>query len=308
MFNLGLRVVIYSLVTIVIVSVFFNLNTVKVRKDLTRQNYATLGNDLVAYFYFINTSLEENICQDIKKNGDYIVDQPYIKKIYVSFVCQKSDMILSYNTHYNAAWNQLEFDGTHKQNYLQYWQTIRPAIRKFYQENIVVENVSTPVIHFRCSDSPFNKHVQYHLPKEESVKWMAQQIKQRGFNKIIMLSCNQHFSLDKNSCAKYTDFYVDIFSAAGLEVVMQCSSIYQDFALMVNAPLLVSLNASSYSFMAGIAKDPKNYIACNMGIEIRGKYVLQNEADWITDHRKPLLHVEVDDYNDHAAVIKKLRS
>lgn len=270
-------------------------------------NVGALGNDLVAYFYFINTNLADNICQKLKTYGDFIVDEPYVKKIYENFTCKKADKLWAYASHYNAAWNQLELNGTYKQNYLQYWQMIRPAIQKFYQKNIVFKKIEIPVVHFRCSDSPFNKHIQYHMSKESSVKWMAQTIKKRGFNEIIILSCNKHFSLDQNSCNKYTEFYANVFRRSGLNVMIQCNSVYEDFVLMLHAPLLVSLNASSYSFMAGIAKDPKNYISCNMGIEIKGKYMLQNAADWILDYREPLLHVDVHDYNDAEKIIEKLR-
>ena len=135
---------------------------------------------------------------------------------------------------------------------------------------------------------------------------MAEQIKSRGYDKLIILSCNNHRTLDQSSCAKYIEFYSELFSKFDIKVETQCNSILKDFALMVYSPLLVSLNASSYSFMAGIAKNPQDYISCNMGLENQGKYVLQENVDWVLDNRAPLLHKDVKDYNNTDEVIALL--
>lgn len=264
-----------------------------------------LGNVLSAYFYYLGAKHDQAIVARHAKFIAAYID-PELKQFYQSLNWHYSIKAVSFASDSRAAWNQINYDGTYKPNFLHFWQNLRPLMQDIYAKTLPNNTTPYPVVHFRCSDSPFNKHFQYHIPTRASVEWMAQLIKNRGYDKVILLNCNAHRSLDQNSCAKYTDYYRRIFTSAGLGVQMQCSSIFNDFAAMVRSPLLVSLNQSSFSFLAGVAKDPHDYIACNMGIEIDGKYILQTEADWILDPRPPLLHTQVLDYNQADTVIAQL--
>lgn len=268
-------------------------------------DYNALGNKLVSYFYCINTSTNGHL----KELHFQHSDQAKNTELY-DFYRQWNWEPLSrikYDSEAVAAWHSVNDDGSAKKNYLEFWQTVRPQTRTLYQHNIKDPGVVVPVVHFRCSDSPFNKHRQYHLTKATTVKWMAEKIKERGYSEVILLNCNQHHSQDRNSCAKYAKYYSKIFNDQGISVNEQCNSLMSDFALMVYSPLLITLNSSSLSFVAGIAKDPKDYISCNMGVEqAGGNYVLQSQADWILSDEAPLLHVQVPDYNDAQEVINKL--
>lgn len=44
-----------------------------------------------------------------------------------------------------------------------------------------------------------------------------------------------------------------------------------------------------------------------MVVEIKGKYLLQTEGDWIIDWREPLLHYVVKNYHYVRDVIAKLK-
>jgi len=266
---------------------------------------SALGNRLSQYFYVINTKPDDNIAQEHQEHVESIIN-PELKSFYNSLVWSPNRELSSYKSKHDSTWNQINNDGSKKDNYLKYWQTIRSSMHRVYQQKISKIAVEYPVLHFRCSDSPFNKHINYHMPKASRVKWMAQQIRARGYSKAILISCNQHRSMDQNSCAVYIDFYTKILADAGIELEKQCNSIYQDFAMMVHSPLLVSMSASSFSFMAGVAKNPQDYISCNMGLEKDGKYIRQTAADWILDTQEPLLHKDVADYNNTADVITKL--
>lgn len=265
-----------------------------------------MGNKLVSYFYYINTHTNEYLIEE-HKNDMRILKNSALSEFYSKLQWQPQDNVINFKSEPRAAWQQLNQDGTHKENFLEFWQTVRLQSRKLYHSNITYNSIEVPVVHFRCSDSPFNKHNRYHMTKASTVQWMAEQIRKRGFTELIILNCNDHGSLDQNSCAKYVNFYTQIFNESGISVSEQCNSVIQDFAMMVYTPLLVTLNASSLSFMAGISKDPQDYISCNMGLEkTDGEYVLQTQADWILSNDKPILHKDVADYNDTEDVIKRL--
>lgn len=269
-------------------------------------DYNALGNKLVSYFYSINTNtnnhLREIHLQHINQASD-----TELYDFYRQWKWEPRTKKIEYNSEAVAAWHSVNDDGSAKNNYLEFWQTVRPQTKSLYNIGIEDPGVVMPVVHFRCSDSPFNKHRQYHLTKASTVQWMAEKIRERGYSQVILLNCNQHHSQDRNSCAKYAGYYSKIFNDYGITVNEQCNSLINDFALMVYTPLLISLNSSSLSFIAGIAKDPRDYISCNMGVEqASGNYVLQSKADWILSVEAPLLHVQVPDYNDAEDVINKL--
>lgn len=269
-------------------------------------NPTPLGNSLSIYFYYISQMQDEDLLQRHKLNLEFKNErdlQTFYRKLNwglrVKNVAYKSEPL--------AAWNQIGFDGVVKPNYMQYWQTLRPLIQEIFASSLppIVSNV--PVVHFRCSDAPFIKHTQYHLPKVSSVLWITEQIKQRGYDEVLMLCCTSHGGLYGDNCSKYVDFYKQLFVKENIDVHVRCNSVMEDFALMVNSPLLVSLNASSFSFMAGISKDPKNWISANMGTEVEGTYHLQTNVDWILDPNPPLLHTQVDTYSDTQRVFAQLR-
>lgn len=260
------------------------------------------GNVMSEYFYFVNTGISEHnlvVKNIIDANS---IHDPELNSFYAHLDwTPKKKLIDYYKSNGDAAWHS-----TYNPNFLKFWQALRPQIRALYNEMLPPIAIDIPVVHFRCSDIPFVRHPQYHLTKADSVKWMAEKVNAKGYDQIIFLNCTSHRRVDKTACEKYAMFYINIFQNAGISVKTQCNTILQDFALMVSSPLVVSLNASSFSFMAGIAKDPSNYISCNMGIEFDGKYFLQTEADWIINNAVPLLHKDVTSYNNTDDVITKL--
>jgi len=266
----------------------------------------SLGNRLAEYFYYINTSVASNEKLSQEQQRNIRNKESDLRKFYKKLDWTRQKEIVNYHSEPRGSWNQINSDGNRKLNYLAYWQSIRPFVHSVYEKNIDKVSAEYPVIHFRCSDIPFMKYEYYHLTKATSVKWMADKIKERGFAKAILLSCNEHLTLDQKSCAQYVDFYIDLFNSYGIEIEKQCNTIFKDFAMMVYSPLLVSLNSSSFAFMAGISKNPRDYVSCNMGMEYHGVYVLQTEADWLLDPREPLLHKNVEDYHQVEEVIKEL--
>ncbi len=303
--NKRLRYYSYAAILLLLPIIYFVPSIVF--KNIDKVSGVPFGNVLSSYFYYTNTSLADATVVKHYQNTFNLMPDSDLKAFFNKLSWFKRESLFDlYHSNAEGAWHSLHANGEAKNNYLQYWQALRPDIKRFYTKKFPPMYSALPVVHFRCSDSPFNRNPQYHLPKAISVKWMADQIKQRGFKKIVLLSCNSHNSIDEESCGSYADFYQQLFTNYGLQVQRQCNSVLQDFAIMLHSPLLVSLNASGYSFMAGIAKNPNDYVACNMGVEIDGKYYPQTQADWLLDIQQPLLHAQVRDYSDVNSVMKQL--
>ncbi len=288
------RFIIYSLLTVIIFTVFLAVPGYK-------QEISPLGSILSVYFYNRHTNTE-NLQTHFSRHIDTVTDVN-LKKFYKKLQWHQKGSIVDFNSDINATWQQYTTEGISKNNYLNYWQTIRSELQEFYYSNITQpKDINTPIVHIRCSDAPFVEHPSYHLTKAETVMWMANKIRERGFDKVKLLTCNKHRRVKNNLCKDIISFYIDIFNKSGIKVRQQCNDVYTDFALMLYSPLLVSLNESSFSFMAGIAKDPNDYISCNMGIETEGNYLPQTEFDWHMTSNPPLLHSEVKDYYNLTAI------
>lgn len=220
------------------------------------------------------------------------------------------DIILK--TQYVALWSPNNWPKNQKQFFMQFWSDVRPILNRFYSTYIKPpsEDLILPVIHFRCSDIPFNRHFMYHLPKKDMIDWVINILKERKINKVIFLTCNTHLSSskDKQSCSKIKDTYIQMFQNQGISITNMCNDIRTDLSIMFYSPLLISLNNSSFSFLIGISKPPNQFITSNMGIEINKKYDLndKNAFDWIYFHKPPLIHNEVDNYSNLSEILDKI--
>lgn len=293
-----LRIALYSVIAVIVSAAFLSVPGYKVE-------VTPLGGVLSTYFYHKHAATND-LQPHFKSQVDSVTDYK-LKKFYKKLAWEPKQTLIDYNSDVDTTWQLYDHSGVAKTNYLEYWQAVRPAMRDFYSQTIAPINVAAPVVHFRCSDSPCNRYPLYHLTKASTVEWMADIVKQRGYNKVILLFCNKHRRFKNNRCGDFVKFYEQIFNKAGIRVERQCHDVYQDFALMFYTPLLISLNQSNYSFMAGIAKDPNNYITSNLGREFDGKYLPHDRADWIMDSRMPLLHKEIANYQDVKEVLSKLR-
>lgn len=188
-----------------------------------------------------------------------------------------------------------------KQYYTGFWDICGRILARRYNKVLSKISVTEPVIHFRCSDIPFNRNREYHIPKDDMLHWVAKELKTHGYKTAILLNCTKHLSKDGNDkyCKDFLDHYVDILKEHGISVRFQCKDILEDFATMYYSPLLVSLNGSSFSLAAGMAKDPTKFISSNNGIENGGKYEYSKRLSWNYYKGRPILHSEVADYKSN---------
>lgn len=209
-----------------------------------------------------------------------------------------------------VGWDYGYLDEKVRPYYLEYWRLCRPILKRVYDEYLIKMVVKYPVLHFRCSDVPTNRHPCYHTPKISFIDAVLYKIKEKQYTTVIFMTCNSHGVIEdkqKSVCINLEDFYIKYIESKGIKVIKQCNEILYDMSTMYHSPLLVSLNNSSLAFVVGISKDPKQYITGKIGKE-KGEYNENalDKADWEIISINPLLHREVNDYYDLSEVRRKL--
>jgi hypothetical protein len=178
---------------------------------------------------------------------------------------------------------------------------MKPVMNKIMNDTFVklgyIKNVKYPAIHFRCADTPFVKHFQYHFQKYSYFKKALGDI--GNVKRVILLSCNTHLANEQNkkSCQTYTSKIKEYLS--DYQVDIQCNSNIDDFLTMFYAPALIS-TTSSFSFMAGYFGNGL-YIQPNMMID--GKECTDCNSTY-KNYNIP--HSKVNDYHNIDEVYKLL--
>lgn len=118
-----------------------------------------------------------------------------------------------------------------------------------------VKNVKNPVIHFRCSDTPFHRSKTYGFQKycffEKALKNTEKKLNKKFENVIVLYYMKHHYN-EKNekACEIYLQSLKEFLENLKYSVITQSMSQIDDLATMFYAPLVIS-TVSSFSFMAG---------------------------------------------------------
>lgn len=185
-----------------------------------------------------------------------------------------------------------------------FWDAMKPHIHKILDDalkksNLVIDQ-KIPVLHFRCSDGPFNRLGGYHLAKYRFYKDSL-----KGQKEVDVLACHEHNSTDKNkvACKQYVDYLKKELENEGIKVNIKCGHYFEDFSRMFYAPLVIS-HGSSMSFAAGYF---------GRGTLVTSGHVYDEYANTpdckICSHPRDvnLMHSEVKDYHDVDTVHEQLK-
>jgi hypothetical protein len=312
-------IIIISLYLIIILIFYFlDKNIIKNKKELFSNNNIPLniGNYLVIYFHLMGKSFLNGKDFYYKpKDIDFIRDLPsyipYNKEIYNKLVInnytideiksEEKKIILV------AMWTIIN------KRREDYWLILKPQIKEILdttlRKNNLFKKVDSPVIHFRCSDTPFIRNGYYFFQKYKFFKDSLEDIKKKlnvEYNKVILLSCNFHKSTDKNStaCNIYAESLKTYLEDLGYIVDVKCSSNLDDFATMFYAPAVIS-TCSSFSFMAGFFS---NGIFISEGHFESGNERRCNDCgEWLKSGYS-IEHHNIEDYYNTENVIKLLYS
>jgi hypothetical protein len=208
--------------------------------------YNNLGNILCDYFYYMGLAWS--------KGEDFEWQRPRDDGFY-----QHLPKTLPPPRDANIVWNEFgPSDGptVNDISWLgipEFWQSMKPYINEILDEALTKEGLKpenpSNVIHFRCSDTPFNKWDGYMLPKYSFYKKL-------GLKDVEIVNCSTHLAGEKEqeACGKYVDLLQTELENEGVHVTTSCGKIDGDFAKMFYAPILVT-TGSSMSFFAGMFND-----------------------------------------------------
>lgn len=335
------------IVIIIIVIIIFIYN--KIHNDI---NKVTLGNYLSKYFCNLGlaTLNKKNFYADniiINVKGINIRTKTDFINLLPSYIPFDQNLKDEFDK-YNITTNDISFiknflaetwNINNKKKEI-FWlilkKKINPILNNCLEKYNLKQDHNNLILHFRCSDVPFAKLNKYHLNKYKVFNEILLKIKNKNvkFNKIIILSCNNHMSSNKNTkiCNLYTEDLKKYLINLGYNIEIQCNSLLQDFALMFYAPITISCGGS-FSFMAGFFGNSLFY-ACGhaeegeMSLYYRylmiksyiSEYFKFNSkmpilpitkctdcGDWLNDNYI-LKHSDVKDYYDIDTVLKQLRS
>ena len=289
---------------------FYNLYKCMNKELFNNKNIeeVAIGNHVSSYFYLLGFAFakyENFVYKECKKEiykNLFIKDFPdYInieehKDIYEKLKNNNIFYYFFYNYSPYSLWN------INDDKCIIYWNIMKPLIQKILNDAFIKNNLNKeikyPIIHFRCSDSPFDK--SYEFSKYSFFKDALENIKNttnllNDNKKIIILFNNKHRSKNKemNACNIYANDLINYINSLGYEAILESGTLTEDFVKMFYAPAVIT-TTSSYSFMSG-------YFGY-------GKFIVSRDCDKEFCYRKyALKHFNVKDYYNTDEVIKKLR-
>jgi hypothetical protein len=262
-----------------------------------------MGNYLCSYFTLLGEKLSRG--EDFRSNK--LDERLRLREIVYAddnreIVEKLKDLNMSFNIDITNTW------AVRDKQREEFWKIMKPLAREILDDAFKLkgldEVLNGPVIHLRCSDQPFGKHVEYHFQR---YKYYLDVLSKYSYKNVYLMSCQGHQSGERESkaCEVYITDLKDYLSEHGYNVMVLCNDNIKDFALMFYAPVVIS-SVSSYSFMSGFLgmgdfyssefynEDLKNGRCVDCGEWIRHGYVIK--------------HDEVDSYYDTDEIIRKLRS
>ena len=256
-----------------------------------------IGNILSNYFYGMGISWSKKETYKCDWINEFVND--FYKALPREIPYPQGLQVPDYKSHQGfegvSAWTVDSDEGK------KFWEILKPYIHDIIGNALEKSGLKViqknPVIHFRCSDVPFNRMGSYHL-----VKYQFYKDGLKGQQEVDLISCHSHLSDAKNSdtCKNYVDLLVKELDP--IKVNVKCQHYFEDFACMFYAPLVLS-TGSSMSFMSGFFGHGKFLTAGHIFDEFK------NTPDCtICSHPRSinLMHNEVSDYYDVQSVHKLL--
>lgn len=176
------------------------------------------------------------------------------------------------------------------------------------------------VIHFRCSDGPFNRHPSYAWNTYAWYTQILERIKADSSYKlqrllsmtkpivkhITLLACHTHLSCPRNqhACSEYAQDFKTFLEEQGYTVDIKCGSLDLDYATMLRASTLIAA-ISSFSTLAAVARRGQSYLPMPPLNSEMSKLTSPNLQYIPGEH---LHHARVKDYYDIKTVCQQLRT
>ena len=163
-----------------------------------------------------------------------------------------------------------------------------------------------PIIHYRCSDGPFNRHPAYCLPKHSFFDWcINKHISKlnKKYDRWYIMTCDKH-NADKlhNNCKIYIkDLQKYLLEKWNIKTeILYCRSAIEDFKSLHEAPVVMS-NISSFSFFA-------SFFSNNLYLKFQSP--IKNHDYVLSDWECPsgyVMHDNIKDYKNTQKVLQNIR-
>lgn len=211
--------------------------------NYVKDSQKNIGNILATYFYNMGNSWSLN--EDFN-DSEGIYEQEFYKLLPKYIKKPENVNVPEYKKLGENAWIIDTEEGK------LFWETIKPYVHDTIDKCLKDYNLQpiqkNPIIHFRCSDVPFNGGV-YHFQRYDFFK------KSLGsYKEVDIVTCNKHESTgieNQKLCEEYTKLLSEELINNGIKVnIFECREVIEDFARMFYAPLVIS-PGSSMSFIAG---------------------------------------------------------
>ena len=216
-------------------------------------------------------------------------------------------------------WNPAGIDwiGKSSKQYSEKWNSLTTEIKKIMKDSNIEPNLNyqnKAVIHFRCCDSPFNKHPEYPMLTKEYFLFALKKIEESNVNEILILNCSNWNSKFIENAEEKCNSYISVLcdwleENTEIKINRQkiCISIKETYSIMLGSKILIG-TGGSFSFIPGMLKG-KNFISPqNVGEKINvNKKILKDlskNVHWtMWDKLDHLPHKNIDynnfDYKDY---------
>lgn len=252
---------------------------------------------------------KENYNEDIYRDDIFLFDFEYRFKISI---IEKIKLYLLLNF-YSPHLHTLEFDcKKHIKKYLDFIINNYIKLNEIKYDNEIKDTIC---IHFRCSDSPFNRMISYNMVSMDFYKKAINiALTRRNFKKIIILSCNEHkgtknsinkitneeLEKSKEMCAKYIEEYVRGLNKMNIKIEIRCGNIGQDFYYLKNAGCSI-VTAGTFGLYGALSSDNLLILSENIKNNNNRKNIVIIKGDII-------YHSMVKDYYDMGEMKKLINS
>jgi len=237
------------------------------------QDHVQVGNGLAVYFVSMAEAIQSGRAFAIHK---YCTNSQSVSlgRDCPQLIMQLPSFMSSYPEHWSGVRNELKhlppiyyYGSTASKQWQVFpalYVAMRPVIQELVQKSLVDMGTfgtqqmdANVVIHFRCSDIPFDhtyKFLTYEWYKRALRSLQAQGVPTGQINIIHCSAPTARLLRQTAACAKYAKLLAAVIdSVPGVQKTwVSCGKVDEDFATMARAPALIS-SISSMSFMAGIA-------------------------------------------------------
>jgi hypothetical protein len=249
------------LLLLVILFIIYNETSTESFNTVHESINTNIGNQVCIYFYRLGQSIfkEEDFTYNENSDKFFLKDLPRYITYDNKLKYIRNQLLLKlpvdFLNHINpdGLWEILNSQREY------FWLCMKDLLYNILNDTFIkcdlVKNIEYPIIHFRCSDGPHNKHpnykFQYYNFYGDALNYI---IKNTGINYKKVYICYSNswgsYGSNKESCDIYFNNMKEYIQSIGYEPLHLNGSDIDDFASMFYTPAVIS-PSSSFSFMSG---------------------------------------------------------